>query len=122
MTEAEVIGSLMAISDPAATYANVWMSITFGYLTVAYFLGQALSRFQCLAISSLYTVIAFLAASSCYGLTQSWFVLLDRDTSLLSDVWIFGHGGREQGMGLFFLAATILALYFMYNIRQTEKG
>ena len=120
-SEAEVIGSLMAISDQAATYLNVWVSLTFGYLTVAYFLGKALSRFQCLAISGLYLVIAYIAASSVYGLTQSFFVLLGRDTSLISDVWIITHGGREQGAAIFFSGATILALYFMYNARQTEK-
>jgi len=122
MTEAEVIGSLMAISDQAATYLNVWISLTFGYLTVAYFLGKALSRFQCLAISGLYVVVAYIAASSTYGLTQSFFVLLDRDTSLISDVSIITQGGREQSMGIFFCGATILALYFMYNVRQTAKA
>ena len=100
MTEAEVIASSMAISDQAAGYLNVWISLTFGYLTVSYFVGAALSRFQCLSISGLYVVVAFLAASSCYGFAQSWFALLDREKSLLDDIWIFSHGGREQGMGV----------------------
>ncbi|MFT4561504.1 MAG: hypothetical protein ACI9BW_001245 [Gammaproteobacteria bacterium] len=120
MSEEQVIGSLMAISDQTATYVNVWISLTFGYLTVSYFLGKALSRFQCLAISCLYVVLAFLAASSAYGLTQSWFVLLDREKSLLSDVWIFRHGGREEGLGIVFVVATLVALYFMYNVRRSN--
>ena len=43
MTEAEAraITALTDIADVAATMTTVWISFTFAYLTVAYFLGRS---------------------------------------------------------------------------------
>ena len=67
MTEADAIGALTNIGEVAATYTGMWLSVTFGYLTVAYFLGKSLSRFQCLAISTLYVVFAIIFAAVAVG-------------------------------------------------------
>lgn len=54
MNKSDTISTLIEIGPMAATWASLWVSLTFEFLTVSYFIGAALSRFQCLAISILY--------------------------------------------------------------------
>lgn len=122
MTEAEAIGALVDIDELAATYGSLWLSVTFGYLTVAYFLGKALSRFQCLMISVLYIVSALNYVGSVVGQTQAWELLVERERTIYDGVWLAtGFSGWADGGALFYLAGTIIALYFMYNVRNSEK-
>lgn len=54
MNKSDTISTLIEIGPMAATWASLWVSLTFEFLTVSYFIGAALSRFQCLANSILY--------------------------------------------------------------------
>ncbi|MFT4563068.1 MAG: hypothetical protein ACI9BW_002821 [Gammaproteobacteria bacterium] len=122
MTEAEVIGSVTDLAEIATIFVSLWLSVTFAYLTVAYFLSKALSRFQYLAVSAL------------YGFTSIWFILC---------AWIYTEmailiARREEEINIFdqlpadlvalpwpetlsalLLGGTLLSYYFMYNARQT---
>jgi hypothetical protein len=63
MNEAELLEALATQVQAAFACVETWLALTFGYLTVAYFAGAKLSRFQCAAISGLYAVMASLSAA-----------------------------------------------------------
>jgi len=122
MTEAEAIESLTNIGEIAATYAGLWVSITFGYLTVAYFLGASLSRFQCWVISTLYAVFAVLFSSTTLGYVDSWLRLRRRESTVFDDVWLFSEIPYYfEFAGFILVASTIVSLYFMYNVRSKRE-
>ncbi len=123
MVEADAIAALTNIGEVAATYTGMWLSVTFGYLTVAYFLGKSLSRFQCLAISALYVVFAVIFASVTIGFVDSFWLLRAREKTIIDEAWIFSSlPGYLEGTAFVLLAATLLSLYFMYNIRSTQTA
>ena len=53
LSDAQALDSLTYIGEVAGSYLAMYISITFAYLTAAYFIGGALSRFQCGVISAL---------------------------------------------------------------------
>ncbi len=123
MTEADAIAALTNIGEVAATYTGMWLSVTFGYLTVAYFLGKSLSRFQCLAISAIYAVFADIFAAVTIGFVDSFWLLRAREKTIIDEAWIFSSvPGYLEGTAFVLLAATLVSLYFMYNVRQAEKN
>ena len=123
MVEADAIAALTNIGEVAATYTGMWLSVTFAYLTVAYFLGKSLSRFQCLAISALYAVFAVIFASVTIGFVDSFWLLRAREKTIIDEAWIFSSlPGYLEGTAFVLLAATLVSLYFMYNVRQAEKN
>ena len=123
MTEADAIAALTNIGEVAATYTGMWLSVTFGYLTVAYFLGKSLSRFQCLAISAIYAVFAVIFAAVTIGFVDSFWLLRAREKTIIDEAWIFSSvPGYLEGTAFVLLAATLVSLYFMYNVRQAEKN
>ena len=122
MNEVDAIESLTNIGEIAATYGTLWVSITFGYLTVAYFLGTALSRFQCLAISTLYVVFAAIFAATTLGYVDSWLQLQSRENTVFDNVWLFNEiPFYFESTALVLVGSTILSLYFMYNVRTSSR-
>ena len=91
MSEAEMRAATMLIEvgDIAVTFMAAWVSLTFAYITAPYFVGKALSRFQCLAISILYAVMALVFAMSAVGYAKSGKVLYDHNAVFFGDVWEF---------------------------------
>jgi high-affinity Fe2+/Pb2+ permease len=123
MTEAEAIAALIDLAEVTTSQTGVWCSLTFGYLTVAYFVGKALSRFQCLTISIIYTVIAFFFVATVMHHSQAWILLLGREHTIYDEIWLspgFNHLGGS--IALFLSVGTLVSLYFMYNVRNSTEG
>ncbi len=123
MTEAEMRAAtmLVEVGDIAVTFMGAWVSLTFAYLTAAYFVGRALSRFQCWAISVFYVVMAVVFAMSAVGYVKTWRALYLREPVIFGEVWEFGFPWWGELSGFFFYGGIFVSLYFMYNIRQTDK-
>ena len=123
MTEAEVIGSVTDLAEIATTFVSLWLSVTFAYLTVAYFLGKALSRFQCLAASVLYgaTGIWFILCAWIY--TTTAMLIVRREDSAFDQLPadLVNVAWAESLAGLL-LGGSLLSYYFMYNLRQSKNG
>jgi len=64
MTEAEAIETLSILGANGATYFTLFTTFTFAYLTVAYFVGASLTRFQCIAVSAIYFFTASMMGAS----------------------------------------------------------
>lgn len=122
MTEAEVMTSLTGLGDQIYSGVDTWLALTFGYLTVAYFVGKDLSKFQCVALSLLYGIGASLYAVALPLHTHAWTLLLNQHPTVYLDTW-FNPGGIFWAIGsaIFYSAGIVLALYFMYNIRASTR-
>ncbi|GEM_PF-2016160 len=121
MNETDTISALTDIGTMVATWASLWVSLTFAFLTVSYFMGEALSRFQCLAISILYVTSAGLFGVGAIAYSQSWTLLRRRETTIFDDVWLMNNVDGWIGvMSFWVISGTLVSLYFMYNVRKTS--
>lgn len=122
MTEIEVIEALSEISINAVTYMTVFLSVTFAYLTVAYFVGAQLSRFQCVAISVLYGAIGAMTGSATIGWSVAWQILRSRESSLFDAVWIFKYTDWIVVLTPFLVGVILTSFYFMFDIRRRSPN
>ena len=122
MTEAEAIESLNGMADVAVSQLSVWVSITFGYLTVAYFLGSKLSRFQCGAVSILYVVTSFLFGGSAIIYVHAWQLTRIREATVFNELALASNLPAYVGStSAVVLGGTLISLYFMHNVRKTPE-
>jgi hypothetical protein len=121
MSEAEALEVLSDFASNTATYFTMFISFTFAYLTVAYFIGQALSKFQCLAISGLYIISAAVSGITTVGWSQAWLVLRAREETMLNEVWLFNDIGWIGTVTFLFVTISVVSLYFMYDIRKKAQ-
>jgi len=123
MTEAEAIESLTNIGSLAATYAGMWLSVTFAYLTVAYLVGAKLSRFQVSAISTLYVLLTSISGATTLGYVDSWTKLREREATIFDSVKLFSSAEVYlPATTAFLIFSTCLALYFMYDVRKNSSA
>jgi hypothetical protein len=118
MTEAEAIESLAIMASNTATYFTVFLSFTFGYLSVAYFLGAALTNFQCLAISGIYFFSASVFGAAAIGWTGAYDDLKNREQTILDDYWILNIAEWASGVLVMVVSIILVSLYFMYDVRK----
>ncbi|MGR8946484.1 MAG: hypothetical protein ACU84Q_00450 [Gammaproteobacteria bacterium] len=120
MTEAEALESITNVAAIVATYTSLWLSVTFAYLTVAYFVGSRMTRFQCLAASVLYFCVSTLFSVGVVAHGKAFFIVLTENTTAYSQVLIFrdGEGPWLITISAFFTFAAILSFYFMYDVRR----
>lgn len=120
MSEAEILELIAIYTTNALTSLTVYVSFTFGYLTVAYFVGSKLSRFQVIATSSIYIVSAFGMMFSTVGNVEAWSALksqLPQDSMILSSlVWNGALWIVCIPIGL--TLGILVSLYFMYDCRK----
>ena len=117
-----VIGALTDIADVAATYLGVWLSLTFAYLTVSYFVGRALSRHQCMMISFVYLLSASMFGVTTFVHVKAWVLLRAREQSVYDEISLVTFPWWIEAVVIFLVTGTLISLYFMYNVRHTEKA
>ena len=121
MTEAESLEALIQLADLTATQVTLWLSSTFAYLTASHFVGNALSRFQCLLVSALYLFVSILYGSAIIMHANAWVMIRETQKTILDQVWIAQNvTGWEAGISTFLIGGTIGSLIFMYSVRRTK--
>ena len=121
MSEAEALEVLSDFANNTATYFTMFVSFTFAYLTVAYFVGRSLSRFQCLAISGLYTISAAVSGVTTVGWAQAWMILREREKTMVDQVPLFNDIGWIGSVSFLLITIAVVSLYFMYDVRKSIK-
>ena len=121
MTEFETIEALSNLAANAATFFTVFLSMTFGYLTVAYLVGADLTRFQCFVIAGIYFLSPSVFGAAAITWTSTWATLKARETSVIDDVWIANAVSWSGGVWVIVVVMILLSLYFMYNVRSTTR-
>ena len=122
MTEEGAIAALTDIGETFSTFTGLWVSVTFAYLSVAYLVGKSLTRFQCAAISILYILSSITFGFSAQAYADSWVKLHQRVTSVFDDVFAANFPYYGEAAAAFFVAGTVLSLYFMYDIRRSRSA
>ena len=120
MTEAETLVSLTDMSDTSLSFISVWISVTFAYLTVAYVVGKDLSRFQYIAITTLYLTVCFEMSMAAVTWIQAYEALHLKTATILREVTLANYSYANTAT-IFFIGGTVLSLYFMYNIRHFNR-
>jgi hypothetical protein len=121
MTEFEAIDALSSIADTFATFFTVFLSLTFGYLTVAYIVGGDLTRFQYLVISGIYFLSASIIGAGAIVWVTTWEALNAQEPSIFDDIWIANALSWSGGISIIVILVTLVSLYFMYNVRSASK-
>jgi hypothetical protein len=122
MTESEVIESLSELSINASTYMTIFISVTFAYLMVAYFVGRSLSRFQCFAVSALYMLFAAITGASTISWSEAFQLLGARERSIMDEVWLFENASWVIWLVPLFSMVVFTSLYFMYDVRREKTA
>ena len=123
MSEAEATEMLIAMGDVLATYLGLWVTSTFAYLTVAYFVGPKLSRFQNYAVSGLYVVAASSFALAALGHTDGFLELYQREVTVYRNIFFADLLPYYlPGFATIFVVGMFVSLYFMYNVRKEAES
>ena len=124
MTEAETMELVAIYTAGAMTAYSIYITITFGYMTVAYFVGDKLSTFQVVAASGLYLVASITGVITAYIHVHTWSTLKAEFTgglsALDSSIWWNGEAWKVLIVASL-LFGVLISLYFMYNVRHTAK-
>jgi hypothetical protein len=125
MTEAEILELVAMYAEGAMTAYSIYLTITFAYMTVAYFVGDKLSHFQVAAASGLYLVGSLTGLLSAYVHVHAWSTLKSEFpgglSALDSSIWWNGEFWKVLiAASLFF--GILVSLYFMYNVRHTAES
>ena len=122
MTEAEVLELIVMYIENSMTGYSIWLTVTFAFMTVAYFVGEKLTPFQVWAVSGLYLIGSTSAIIVCYIHIHAWSALRSDfpggisalDTSILwnGELWKFLIVSS-------LILGNIVSLYFMYNVRRS---
>jgi len=118
MSEAETLELISLYYGNAVDAFTIYISFTFAYLTVAYFVGPALTRFQVFAASGLYLVAALSAAVGSILPMLAWGELLTSRETTLGKFEIWNGDFWVIYMGTLYAAGILVSLYFMFDIRK----
>lgn len=114
---------LVVMLDVLGTHLSIYLTIISGYLIVAYMVGKKLSRLQVSLISILYFAAALFEALLMVAISSSMIGIIEYLVSVddrIDDSFVQSLGG--QGLGLTVLiAALLLPLWFMWNIRREKE-
>ena len=97
----ELFEAYFLVRNALVSDVTIFMTVLFAYITVAYFVSAKLSRFQAIAISTLYSLFALYMASSAFfslkmlsaigsavsGLDSSWEA--NAIATILVVAWVF---------------------------------
>jgi hypothetical protein len=123
MTAMDTIATLNDISEVIGMQVGMWVTLTFAYLTVAYFLGNGLSRFQCVTVSMLYAFTATYFGSAGVAHVRAWHLVRKSTPTLYDQIALMqSENGWAWGITLFLIVGTLVSLYFMYNVRNSDSS
>jgi hypothetical protein len=121
MTKAESLEVIALYNVNVASYLAIFMSVTFAYLTVAYFQGRALTKFQVRVVSSLYVFWSGLLSLGVYENTVAWGKMVREHETLLNSMSVYGSGIIHIPTAIILAASILVSLYFMHDVRRNKN-
>ena len=131
MSEAELIEAATSFLDLGISTFAIWLSLTSGFLIVAYLVGQQLSRFQYLVLNWLYGVTAAIAGIACAGYAGQGLTYAAALQAMAAESTV--SSGSQVSPGNWFLAVSVTlffaaliagevaAICFMRSIRRGAR-
>ena len=89
MSEADAFELVAIYTANTTSFLTVYISFTFAYLTVAYFVGKALSPYQAIFVSGLFVVAALSMAACSVAQVQVIERLMSATPSLLDSLTLW---------------------------------
>lgn len=121
MTEAEVLYLIAEFTSNSIATFTLYLSLTFGYLSVAYFVGKKLSSMQTIILSLLYFVSSSIAMLSAHASTQIWHLISEAYPPPIKGLLFISGSNWIIVMDLMLSAGIILSLFFMLDCRKAKK-
>ena len=122
MTEVEATTALASVGDTMCSFTGLWVSVTFAYLTVAYFVGRDLSRFQNMAVSGLYGVSALLFSLGALVHAEAWLEIAVNSQTVYKTISTSPLYSFVMPTFVLILGVGIsVSFYFMYNVRHSAE-
>jgi hypothetical protein len=121
MTEAEALEVIAIMGANGATYFTTFTSFTFAYLTVAYFVGASLTRFQCIVASVIYIFSAGLVGGGALVYVDAYYALRVRERTIMDESWIGNVINWPLGASIMLVSMLLVSLYFMYDVRNPKR-
>jgi len=118
MTEAEALELIPLYLDIAVTSFSVYITITFAYFTLSYFIGAKLSTFQAVAVSGFYLVGAGSALVNTVSHIQAWGKIKETYTTTLDEFVFWNADFWLAYMPTLMIVGIFIGFYFMWNIRH----
>ena len=122
MNESDAIQALSSIGETAGTYVALYFTVTFAYVTVAYLVGGSLSRFQCIAASTVYAISSILFGVTALIYTDAWLLLKERESTIFDNVRLLQSAMWFEGAAMMLIGISSLSLYFMYDMRRHHNA
>jgi len=121
MTEAEALDLIVGFGANATSGFAIYISFTFAFLTLSYFVGSKLTTFQAIVVSVIYIIGAIGPAVSAYSHIRAIAEIQASRPTLLDGLF-----GWDQTVFLIWepvLAAIgiLLSLYFLYDARRENR-
>ena len=120
MTEAELLEVVALYNVNAASYMAIFLTVTFAYLTAAYFQGSKLSSFQVAMVSGLYVLWSGVLAVGVYENTLAWENMVASQPTILNTSSLYGSGIFHFVAILIHTGSIGISLYFMYDVRKKK--
>ena len=125
MEEAELFELVFIAGATALTAFTFVVTFTFAYLTVAYFLGSRLSRWEIGVVTGVYLVASFLSFSVVMANVSAMRVFQEELAgSRIYQRIVFFMDARiyEAGMPVIYLLSVVTCLFLMWNIRRAKTA
>ncbi len=120
-----VLIDMLALASDAITQ---YMSVLFGYIAVAWFVGPQLSRTQLWIFTVLYVFWQLLTVGTVFFRSQSVQAMMNRMETLVADAPAAVDSANEVGLMIgssivtLLLLALLASLYFMWSVRSVKNS
>ena len=123
MSEAELVEALTSYYEIALTAIGMYVSVTSGYLVVAYLAGTNLDKTQVFIISVLFTVVAGIMVYAVHGFMWRAYGYIQSLKSVAQSGVDYYAGPFSHVLLPVILACGIVAsLKFMWDVRHPRTG
>ena len=121
MTEVDAVELASTCAANSFTAFSIYISFTFGFLVMAFFVGSKLTRFQALVATGLYLIAAGAMALSTTIWLHAFFLAKDSNTTFLDTISLLGNGQEWiPGISILLFLGVFISLYFMWDVRHPK--
>ena len=112
-------------ADLVETEASILLSMIFGYLLVAHFIGHSITRVQVTIFNALYLLTALSSLGVYYGhygsVVYSVNRMLTENAINAEDIPVTGTPESAKYVVVAYLAMILASLYFMWTVRHPKE-
>ena len=121
MTESELVEALTSYHDLFISMLSVYLTVTSGYLVVAYLIGGKLTGYQVGVISVLFVFFGVVTTWAGTGFAMRGIAYIEPLRQLKPDQTYYGHPAAVAIIFVALLGGIIASLGFMWAVRHPKK-